>query len=220
MSIYKCEYCNKEFQRKYNLQVHQKRTQYCLARQELACRSPVQLPESNMQTQKMLFDLIKQLQQTIEKLTDNQRNVVLQNLTPVTDEEIQEHLDHLTLDFICQGAKGYANFANYYPFKNRILCTDRARKKLKYRNHDGEIIEDSGGIKLVQRFFRARAPRNEEIINAEYRTLQEEVRDIAAAGTAYTTNLTKATKLQSLLISCQEAARGEENELTKEFVNH
>ncbi len=81
-----------------------------------------------------------------------------------------------------------------------------------------------GGAKLTQRFFQIIAPRNEELINAEYRVLQEQVQQIATDGTAYRSDLTglltKATKLQEILISCREAARGEENELTKEFVHY
>ena len=146
------------------------------------------------------------------------------NLAPITDEEIQEHLEHLTLNFINDGAKGYASFANYYPFKDRVLCTDKARKKLRYRDNEGEVVEDGGGVKLAQRFFQAIAPRNEEIINAEYRALHKEVQQIANDGTAYqsdlTSLLTKASRLQDLLIKCRDAARGEENDLTKEFVNH
>ncbi len=146
------------------------------------------------------------------------------NLAPITDEEITDHLEHLTLNFIQEGAKGYADFANTYPFKDRLLCTDKARKKLRYKDGEGELIDDAGGLKLTQRFFQAIAPRNEELINAEYQALQQEVQQIADAGTGGTSNLTglltKATHLQELLVKCQQAARGEENEFTKEFVHH
>ncbi|KKL84784.1 hypothetical protein LCGC14_1961290, partial [marine sediment metagenome] len=60
--------------------------------------------------------------------------------------------------------------------------------------------------------------------NAKYAALHKEVQEIANAGTGGTADLTglltKASHLQELLIKCQQAARGEENELTKEFVNH
>ena len=77
---------------------------------------------------------------------------------------------------------------------------------------------------LNKRFFQVIAPRNEELINAEYRALHQEVQKIATEGRAHTSNLTglltKATHLQELLVKCQQAAKGEENQLTKEFVNH
>ena len=220
-AIHQCTYCIRTVSRADILYRHQKN---CVARET---REQIR-EEQNTQLQEM----ITQLQKTINSLSQNQgtgntvnrNNVVLQNMTPITDEDIQEHLEHLTLNFIQEGAKGYADFAGHYPFKDRVLCTDRARKKLKYKDGNGEIIEDGGGVKLAQRFFQAIALRNEEIINTEYRALHEQVQQIATDGTAYRADLTglltKATKLQSLLISCQEAARGEENELTKEFVHH
>nr|QBK87710.1 MAG: hypothetical protein LCMAC202_00460 [Marseillevirus LCMAC202] len=154
----------------------------------------------------------------------NNRNVVVNNLQPITDEDLQEQVENLTLDFILEGAKGFADFANSYPFKNRVLCTDRARKKLRYRDEAGEIIDDGGGHKLIQRFFQAIASRNEEIISAEYNVLQQEVEAIAQEGRAHTSDLTgllsKATKLQDLLQQCRDAAEGKDNELTQEFIKH
>ena len=223
----RCQYCGKELSRKDHAMRHEKT---CSEREE----HKESVPQQSMQEQQtsQLLEMIVQLQKTIANMSErtsgttnvNRNNVVLQNMAPITDEDIQEHLEHLTLNFIQEGAKGYADFANSYPFKDRVLCTDKSRKKLKYKGTNGEVIDDGGGLKLAQRFFQAIAPRNEEIINAEYKALHEEVQQIARNGTAYCTDLTglltKATHLQELLIKCQEAARGEENELTKEFVNH
>nr|QBK88171.1 MAG: hypothetical protein LCMAC202_05330 [Marseillevirus LCMAC202] len=218
---YSCTFCERDFSRSDALKRHQ-----------IGCSARDVRDKLRDEQNTQLLDMIAQLQRTIEHLSQNQgtgntvnrNNVVLQNMAPITDEDIQEHLEHLTLNFIQDGAKGYADFAGKYPFKDRLLCTDRARKKLKYKDGNGEVIEDGGGAKLAQRFFQVIAPRNEEIINTEYRALHEQVQQIATDGTAYRADLTglltKATKLQSLLISCQEAARGEENELTKEFVHH
>lgn len=221
MAEYICQYCGKEFTRKYNLQVHQKNTRYCIEKQ----LRPEEPPKD---TQLLLIDMIDQLQQTISKLGDlpavsNNRHVVLNGLQPLTDQDLQEHLLHLTLDHIQEGAKGYANFAGSYPFKDRLVCTDKSRKKIRYKSNNGELVNDDHGAKLTQQFFRAIADRNEKIITDEYTVLQKQVQQIASAGTAHKSNLTsiltKATKLQQLLISCQEAARGEENELTKEFIS-
>ncbi|KKL58010.1 hypothetical protein LCGC14_2229680 [marine sediment metagenome] len=222
---YECEYCSQSFTRKDSLSRHYKVCKiYTVQQVEKKARTTA-IEDQN----KMLLDLITQLQENITNVAgrpavNNNRQVVLNNLQPLTEENLQEHLEHLTLNFIQEGAKGYAAFANSYPFKNRVMCTDKARKKLKYKDGDGEVIEDGGGVKLAQKFFQAIAPRNEEIINIEYRALHEKVQQIAKDGTAYhadlTGLLTKATHLQELLIKCREAARGEENELTREFVSH
>jgi hypothetical protein len=155
----------------------------------------------------------------------NNRNVVVNNLQPITEEQIQDHLEHLTLDFILEGAKGFADFANCYPFKDRVLCTDKSRRKLKFRDEEGgEIVEDGGGHKLIQKFFQAISTRNEELISAEYNLLQQEVEMIAQEGRAHTSDLTgllsKATRLQDLLHQCKDAADGKDNELTQEFIKH
>jgi uncharacterized Zn-finger protein len=219
-----CPACQKRYTRKDNLTKHLRQCEHSRIN-DVVDKKVVEAQNVH------LLELITQLQTTITGMQQasnttniNRNNVVLQNMTPITDEDIQEHLVHLTLNFIQEGAKGYADFANSYPFKDRVLCTDKSRKKLKYKDVDGEVIEDGGGLKLAQKFFQAIAPRNEEIINAEYRALHEEVEQIAKSGTAYCSDLTglltKATRLQELLIKCQQAAKGEENELTKEFVNH
>ena len=227
---YECEYCSQSFTRKDSLTRHYKVCKMCVSQQTEDNAKTVAVENQN----KMLLDLITRLQENIANFAcgtaavnnNNNRQVVLNNLQPITNEDIQEHLQQLTLNFIQEGAKGYANYANKYPFKNRVLCTDRARKKLKYKDGDGDgqVVEDGGGVKLAQKFFQAIAPRNEEIINTEYRALHEQVQQIVRDGTAYCTDLTglltKASNLQNLLIMCRDAAQGEENELTREFVNH
>lgn len=227
-NVYFCDYCSRKFDRRDVLTRH---LTTCKQKNHAVTVSHA-VNKAQKDQNNQLLTLITQLQQTIVGLqhgtsgatTINRNNVVLPNLTPLTDEDFHEHLEHLTLNFIQEGAKGYADFANTYPFKDRLVCTDKSRKKLKYKDGDGEVVEDGGGIKLTQRFFQAIAPRNEEIINAEYRSIQQKVQQIADEGSAATADLTglltKATYLQELLVKCHGAARGEENELTKEFVNH
>ena len=208
-----CE-CGRKFSRKDAMFRHQ--------------RKCAQSPQPSGQIEDKIGDLIDIINKLVERPTpnvsNNNCNNVVMNLPPITDEEIAGHLEHLTINFINSGAKGYADFAGNYPFKNRLVCTDKARKKLRYKDSNGDIVNDACGLKLTQRFFQAIAPRNEELINDEYNTLRQEVQKIASEGTAYNSNLTsiltKATHLQELLAKCQQAAKGEENELTKEFVNH
>lgn len=219
---YNCNHCGKNFSRRDNLLRHQKK---CIVH----AVPPVSEPDhqgSGLQLQ--LGDLMAIITKLVERPTistaTSNRNVMLNNLEPITDEEIADHIRHLTIDFIQDGAKGYANFAGSYPFKDRLLCTDKARKKLRYKDSDGELVDDANGSKLTRRFFQAIAPRNEQLINEEYKTLQQKVHQIATEGKSYTSNLTdlltKASHLQELLIKCQQAANGEENELTREFINH
>ncbi len=217
---YYCSNCDMGFSRRDTLARHQKNCK----RSALPTRERL---GENKQLKDQIEDLKQIITQLVERPTNNNNNNinnVVMNIAPITDEEIANHLEHLTLAFIQKGAKGYADFANNYPFKDRLVCTDKARKKLRYKDGDGEVVDDNGGHKLTQRFFQAIAPRNEEIINAEYRVLQQQVQHIADTGTGGTSNLTelltKASHLQEILVQCQQAALGEENEFTREFVHH
>ncbi len=174
---------------------------------------------------------ISQLQKQITELmssktsnVNNNYNIAVNNLQPLTDEDISEHIGRLSIDFILQGAKGYADFANKYPFKNHIICTDKARKKIKYKNANGEIVDDPQGRQLTHKFFQTFADKNRQLINTEYRNLQQRVQEIAKGGDAETSDLvgilSKATRLQEILQSCNEAAEGKDNKFTQEFVNH
>ena len=170
-------------------------------------------------------NMFKELQKQIVELSSRPTKVVnnvLNDLRPITDEDLQENLDGLKLDFILDGAKGYANFANFYPLRNNIVCTDKARKKIKYKDENGEITDDSR--LLARRFFIAIADRNKDIVDAAYKDTQEEVQTIVAenrAGTSDITGLlTKATKLQTILMKTQNAAEGKDEDFTREFINH
>ncbi len=179
-------------------------------------REPDRLNEQILQLQKQITELMT-------SKTPN-RNVVVNNLSPLTDENISEHIERLSIDFILQGAKGYADFANRYPFKNHIVCTDKARKKIKYKNAAGEIVDDPHGRILTQRFFQSYADKNRQIITSEYRNLQHQVQEIAQGGNAENSDLTgiltKATHLQEILHFCDEAAEGKDNKFTQEFVSY
>ena len=92
MDAYTCKFCGKAFQRKYNLQVHQKKTRYCLEKQNSLKNEQSQVVKDG--TQVMLLDMIAQLQQTIVTMataqgggnTVNNRQVVLNNLQPLTEQ--------------------------------------------------------------------------------------------------------------------------------------
>lgn len=211
-NVYICSICDQQFTRKDNLKRHQ-----------VHCK-PTNAHEQDMRIEQLRQEIINLMTLQTQAANVNNRNVVVNNLQPITDEQIQEHLEHLTLNFIQEGAKGFADFANSYPFKDRVLCTDKSRRKLRYKDEDGEIVDDGGGLKLAHRFFQAIAPRNEELINAEYNTIQKEVHTIAQEGRAHTADLTglltKATQLQETLRLCKQAAEGGENELTDGFIRH
>ena len=224
--------CNKRFTRNDNLRTHQ--TICSIFNKGL--QTPVQKDDKHGSEELLLKviekygEMVKDLQKQIAELSskpatqtnNNTRNVLLGNLQPITDQDLQQHLDHLTLDFIQDGAKGYASFAGHYPLKDKVLCTDRSRKKLQYKDADGELTDN--GRALAQRFFQAISERNTEILNRAYSDLHNELQDIVAEGRAgdadVTSILTQATKLQDILIKSQRVARGEDDAFAEEFLSH
>jgi hypothetical protein len=213
-----CRYCGIEFTRVDNLKRH-----------ESVCVQQQQQPQSQSRERDPLLEMIADLQKTIVNLSEKQHggdnsNNRIMNLPPVTDEALRKQLDKLTIEFINNGAKGYADYANYYSLRDRLLCTDKSRKKFRYKGNDGEIVNDGGGLKLAKRFFSAISQRNEEIINSEYHQLQQQVQHIAMTETGATADLTgllnRSTELQDLLIKCRDAAEGKENDLTRDFIRH
>lgn len=230
---YQCA-CGTSFSRKDNLQRHQEECK----KTDMSLQQPLQdndQPKDNNLVQQFL-DMVKDLQRQNGELqkqiadislrptnvTNNNNNVTLNNLKPITDEDLQSDLDNLELEFILDGARGLANFANFYPLKDNIVCTDKSRKKIKYKDENGEITDDSR--LLAQRFFQAISERNKDIVNTAYRDVHEQVQEIVAGQRAGETDitglLTKATNMQDILIRSQNAAAGKDEEFTQEFLNH
>ena len=91
------------------------------------------------------------------------KNAVIQNLLPLKENEMQEQLPLLTIDHIREGAEGYAKFALKHPLKDRITCTDVSRKKLAWKNEQGEIIYDTEGQILCKKFFAVIQEKSERL---------------------------------------------------------
>ena len=223
VEVYDCD-CGKKYTLKASLQRHKK---VCTQ------STGVQLEKQEELLLKVIdkySEMVKDLQLQITELAtksnqtnnNNNRNMVMQNLQPITDDDLQEHLEVLSLDFIQQGAKGYADFAGNYPLKDKVLCTDRSRKRIRYKNASGELTDD--GRSLAKRFFQAISERNTAILNRAYSDLHHEMQTIVAnnlAGEVDVTNiLARATDLQNILIKSQNAARGEDDEFAQEFLHH
>ena len=223
---YNCQYCNKQFSRKDNLLRHEKKCQQedmqDSGQDDLLIKVIDKYGEMVKDLQRQITELSANRSIANQTNNNNNRNVVMNNLQPITDDDLQKHLDLLSLDFIQEGAKGYADFAGNYPFKDKVICTDKSRKKLKYKNQDGELTDD--GRVLAQRFFIAISERNTAILNQAYSDLHHEMQGIVADNRAgevdVSSILSKATSLQDILIKSQRAAKGEDDQFAKEFLSH
>lgn len=150
------------------------------------------------------------------------KNSVIQNLTPLLENEMKNSVPHLTVDHIKAGPEGYAKYALSHPLKDKVTCTDASRKKLAWKNESGEIVYDVEGSQLSEKFFRIIKERNFQLFrdiivdlgerydNAITRNDQHEADTIAEL----------TDKIGTWRKQAYEASRGDDNELRNEFVKY
>jgi len=100
----------------------------------------------------------------IQQNNNQKINQIINNMLPLTDEHFKEQAQYLTIEHIKNGAQGYAKYAMEYPLKDRIVCVDFSRRKLKYKNGDGEVVVDPEMCKISQKLFSAIEDRNTQLI--------------------------------------------------------
>ncbi len=137
---------------------------------------------------------IKDLQEHIERLetkainkptiikptiNNNKINNIVNNLIPLTNEYIKEQANYLTLDHVKNGVNGYVQYALDYPLKNRIICTDYSRRKIKYKDEEGNVIDDPEMIKISQKLFEAIKDQNAYLVDEYIKELHDKYKIIA-----------------------------------------
>ena len=122
-----------------------------------------QLKDKDEQIQKLAIAAINKptnIQNNNQKI-----NQIINNLTPITEQHLKDQAEFLTIDHIKDGVNGYVKYALDYPLKDKIVCTDFSRRKLKYKDDNGNLIEDPEMIKLSQKLFKAIEEKNSTLIN-------------------------------------------------------
>jgi hypothetical protein len=246
-----CEYCGTTFTRSYSLKQHQTKTKYCIALQQVqkyicevcgkelsrkdslrrhqeSCRDYRKCKSDRMEEHmshltSLIEKILTQPQQPAAPTNVNNRNFVA-NLQPVVEEDIEAiALEYLTIDDLKKGVDGLVTFVLDYPLGKKIVCTDKSRKKIQYKDAEGHIVNDAGGVKLSQTFFKAINPRNQELIRNEYDEIHTKVQDIISRGAAHDENVAElmmeAMQIQTLAAKCEEIAQGGDNEVRTDFIN-
>jgi len=112
--------------------------------------------------------------------TDNRSihiNNIINNLQPIRDEELKSCGEHLTLEHHRQGAEGYAKFALDVPFKDKLACIDVNRKKFKYKDGEGNVVEDEGFHKMFKKFCQSVSGKSLDLSQEHYDLLVEQFGD-------------------------------------------
>lgn len=183
---YICESCNKDLSTKHRLQTHyQTCDKYKKQKYELEFDKE----------RKYLLDKIADLEDQlvfktkhIDKLQDKLENIAIQavrrptttnnmnktqinnfiqNMQPITSEHLIDHTPNLTLAHVQKGASGYAEYALEYPLKDRIVCVDYSRRKIKFKDKDGNLISDPEMVKLAPMFFESIKEKSSQIVYSQ-----------------------------------------------------
>jgi hypothetical protein len=89
----------------------------------------------------------------IEKAGNKTYNKIIQNLIPLTDEYIQEQSKFLQLKHVINGSDSLAIFAKDISLKDRVICTDVARRNFIFKDENDNIIKDPKGVKITKKFI-------------------------------------------------------------------
>jgi len=185
---YKCYGCNRMYSGKYELNRHSKtcKKNGMLAR---ANEKIKKLKEELMLVKKEL-ELVKADRKDLKERYDNlsltavkrpvnttrniQINNFIQSMEPLRVEDMKETVPLLTLDHHVKGPEGYAEFALEFPFKNKIVCVDVNRNKLKYKDNNGNVIEDPGFRKMMMKLCVLLKDRSFDLCQEHYEKLSKE----------------------------------------------
>jgi len=185
--IFKCDFCKKQYTQKKNLNQHllscvdKKIVEKDKIFTEILTEKDKLLAEKDARIKELqdhLVDIIKTRPPTTINNNNQRINTIVNNLQPITDEHLLEQSKYLTIDHIKEGVDGYVKYALEYPFKDRIVCVDYSRKKIKYKDQDNNIIEDPEMIKLSRKFFQAIEGKNTEIIESQLQILHEQLEEL------------------------------------------
>lgn len=228
--LIKCEHCYQEFTSKRNLQQHYARCNEFLDNVKETKLKLQAAEQSLIEKDNQIKELIKhhkELEDRIERLASRaidkptkhtNTNINTINLTPLTTDHIQQYLPQLTREHIEQGSAGYAQFAVEYPLKDTLVCVDKARKKWRFKNENGEIVDDHEGQIVTEKFFQSIIDRNDKLIKEyvdELMALSRETGDTNQVIELYR----KITELNDTNFRCNDTAIGKETEFKKSFIN-
>ena len=227
---YKCEICKKTFNKKFNFSRHEEKCVSVESFREIQSKSVlVERERDNYYTktneQKIQIDELKQQISSLQKqmqevaikavsrpTTSNktQINNYIQNMQPVTDEYLLDNSHHLTIEHIKKGPEGYAEFALEYPLKDRVLCSDFSRRKVKFKDKDGNLITDPEMTTLAKKFFSSIKDKNKELICRCANELKEKLGDDNVMDTVVT--------LFDYKSAIEQGSDGEKTEFHHDFV--
>jgi hypothetical protein len=159
---------------------------------------------------------IKELKNEVKKANLRQKpqiinNFKIENLQIVNTQEFSHFANRLTIEHILKGALGYAEYAVNYPLSNKIICTDFARRKLKYKTKKDEVKSDVNLNNLSKDLFSSINARNKELIFEYARENIDSIEDPEEKMLAY-------SKLMNYISLIRDGSQGIQHDLYPDFV--
>lgn len=159
----KCEYCEKKLSTKYRLSEH---LRICKMKYQHDLKTEIEKFKEKMEEMRQHYeerltlymnenDSLKKQIHFFEQENKQDRKI--------TEDLIKENIHHLSIEHIKNGSVGYAKFLYEYIFKNKVLCTDVARKKFKYLNYIGEWVTDPELLTLSSQIFPFLKEKHKEL---------------------------------------------------------
>lgn len=188
LSKYKCDGCDKEFTAMSSLKRHKA---YCTS-EDLVKKLHEEIKELKAENELLISKvdmLSSQLEKTeyrydklsltaVKRPVNNTKNIqinnFIQNMEPLKIDDIKQSVPLLTLDHHVKGAEGYAEFALEFPFKEKIVCVDVNRNKIKYKDGEGNVIEDVGFRKMMTKLCESLKDRSFNLCQEHYEKLSEQ----------------------------------------------
>ena len=219
VELFECIECNKKFTTKRKLIIHQEK---CVLHTEFISEEKykLKLEEKDKIIEKQEKH-IKELEDKLENIalkavsrptTTNktQINNFIQQLQPVIEEKLKESLDNLTIDHIKKGPEGYAQYALEYPLKDKMICVDYSRRKVKFKDKDGNVITDPEMAGLSTKFFNSIKDKNKELVCLYANELKEKLGDDDIMDTM--------VKIFDYKMSVDKGSEGEKTDFHHDFV--
>ena len=137
-------------------------------------------------------------------------NTLIQNMSPLTEENLKDNSQHLTIEHLKRGVKGYVEYAVNYPLKDKVLCVDYARRKIKYKDDDGKVQTDPEMTRLSRKFFESIQDKNRKLA---YECVQQLSDDMDACE-----KMKIMADMGQLMVDVNQSASGSKTDFTHDFV--
>jgi len=195
-SQYSCIGCSKSFVRKYEYNRHLSIcdadmivSDYKLQLCNLE-KNNYQLTNKNSSQENRIHDLeqtVNEQKQTIRELQDKLENIAIkavqrptttnnmnktqvnnfiQKMEPLSQKFLVDKAPNLTIEHVQKGASGYAEYALEYPLKDRVACVDYSRRKIKFKDIDGNVVTDPEMMKLAPMFFDSIKDKSSALVHS------------------------------------------------------